>query len=602
MKLKISEYIAEFLIERGVETIFTVTGGGAMHLNDAFGHHPELKCIYNHHEQASAMAAEGYARLTGDMAAVCVTSGPGGTNAITGVFDCWVDSIPMFVVSGQVKRETTVRVNGLSLRQLGDQECDIAELVKSITKFSVMITNPNEIRYQLEKAWYLATNGRKGPVWVDVPLDVQAAVIDTDFLTGFDPANTALKEHPYYDRIDVDRILERIEQSRRPVILAGEGIRLGEAYKEFLETTNALKVPVLAAWNAQDVLWEDNPYFVGIPGTVGERGANFILQNADLLLVLGCRMNIRMVGYNRGNFAEKAYKIQVDIDEKELCKPTVKVDMPIHADVKDVCRELANAVSEEVGDHSKWLRWCKGMQKKYDPVLKEYFNTDEPMNPYAFLSVLSDELPGGEVVSCGNGAACVQSFQAIKLKKGTRIFTNSGSAAMGCGFPMAMGAALGRKGRRVVCIDGDGSFMMNMQELETIAYYKPNLKLIILNNNGYHSIRQTQHNLFKGRPLVGVSKENGVGFPDFLKVVKAFGLKCIRVASLSAARKEIPKFLEMEGPVVMEAVVDDKQNFEPKLSSKVDADGKLVSSPLDDMFPFIDRKEYERICEEALSI
>ncbi len=602
MKIKIAEYIADFLVNHKVDTVFTVTGGGAMHLNDAFGHHEKLHCIYNHHEQGSAIAAEGYTRLTGKVAAVCVTSGPGGTNAITGVFDCYVDSVPMFVISGQVKRETTVRCTGTSLRQLGDQECDIVSVVEPITKFAVMITNPNEIRYQLEKAWYLATHGRRGPVWIDVPLDIQGSIVDTDQLTGFEKKNTEKKEQPIFDKSDADKILEKLEDSRRPVILAGEGIRLGEAYKEFIETTSALRIPVLTCWNAQDLLWDNNPYYVGIPGTVGQRAANFIVQAADLLIVLGCRMNIRNISYNKHQFAEKAYKIQVDIDENELCKPTVKIDMPIHADVKDVCAELAHAAVDEVGDHREWLKWCKELKKRYPVVLPEYLENRKPMNPYAFLDCVSENLDNGDAVICGNGAACVQVFQTLKLKKGMRIFTNSGSAEMGFALPAALGAAASASGRRIICIDGDGSFMMNIQELQTIVHNGFDIKIIILNNNGYHSIRQTQRNLFSGREHVGIDKDSGVSFPDLKKIAAAFGLSYVKIDSLKNADSRIKRAVETEGPVIIEAVLDEKQDFEPKTSSKVMGDGTIVSAPLDDMYPFLKKKEYEAVRKEAEKI
>lgn len=602
MKVKVSQYIADFLVNHKVDTVFTVTGGGAMHLNDAFGHHKGLHCVYNHHEQGSAIAAEGYTRLTGKVAAVCVTSGPGGTNAITGVFDCFVDSVPMFVISGQVKRETTVRWTGTDLRQLGDQEIDIVRLVESITKFAVMIENPYEIRYQLEKAWYLATHGRRGPVWIDVPLDIQAAVIETSQLTGFEKKNTEMREQPVLDKSMADKILEKLEDSRRPVILAGGGIRHGEAYKEFIETTGALRIPVLTCWNSQDLLWESNPFYVGIPGTVGQRAANFIVQAADLLIVLGCRMNIRNIGYTHFEFAKNAYKIQVDIDERELHKPTVKIDMPIHADVKDICAELAHAAVDEVGDHRAWLKWCKDLVKRYPVVEERFLENDKPMNPYAFLDMLSDCLTETDAVICGNGAACVQVFQTIKLKKGLRMFTNSGSAEMGFALPASLGAAVSGSGKRIISVDGDGSFMMNIQELQTISRNKLDIKFIILNNNGYHSIRQTQKNLFKGREFVGIDPDSGVSFPDLKKIAAAFNLKYVKIDSLKTAGAKLKKTLESEGATIIEAVVDENQNFEPKTSSRVLPDGTMESAPLDDMFPFLPRDEYEAVRAEALKI
>lgn len=596
MKQKLSQYIADFLSQKGVQHVFTVTGGGAMHLNDAFGHHERLTCIYNHHEQASAIAAEGYARLTGKIAGLCVTSGPGGTNAITGVVGGWLDSIPMFVVSGQVKRETTLWATDVPLRQLGDQEYNIVDSVRPMTKYAVMVTDPSEIKYHLEKAWFLANNGRKGPVWIDVPLDVQAAIIETDELKGFDNETLEKQENPLYDKGRTSQIIQKIASAKRPVIFAGSGIRLGQAQDLFIQAIEKLQIPVVTAWNAHDVLWDEHPLYCGRPGTVGTRGGNFIVQNADLLLVLGCRLNIRQISYNYRDFAPNAFKIIVDIDQNELKKPTVKPDMPVWADVKDVLQDIVlSDCRDKAGTHTEWLQWCRNINARFPAVLPEYHKITSPINPYVFIDKLSDELDNDEVTVCGNGSACVVTFQAAKMKKGQRMFTNSGCAAMGYGFPAAIGACVARGRKRVVCIDGDGSFQMNLQELQTVVYNQFNLKIIYLNNNGYHSIRQTQTNLFKGRPLVGVSDGNGVSFPDMQKVASAYGIPCVRISSHEDIHQNIRKVLDTEGPMFCEVIIDPSQNFEPKLSSKVLPDGKIVSPEIDDMFPFISREEYEEI-------
>lgn len=586
MKVKVAKFIADFVAEHGIEHVFTVTGGGAMHLNDAFGHHPQLKSIYNHHEQACAIAAEGYARLTGKMALVCVTSGPGGTNAITGVLGGWLDSIPMFVVSGQVKRETTIRARNLDMRQLGDQEYDIVASVKPMTKYAEMVLDPNDIRYHLEKAWYLCQNGRPGPVWIDVPLDVQAAIVETDELKGFDgPYN----EKPECDKSQTDEIIRRLTEAKRPVILAGTGIRLAEALPEFLAFVEKMKIPVVTAWNAHDVLPDNSPYFCGRPGTVGTRGGNFVVQNADCLFVLGCRMNIRQISYNYQSWAQKAYKIVVDIDKRELAKPTVKVDMPIWADLKDVLVELNK--KDITPNHAEWLEWSHAINLKYPAALPAYYKT-EVLNPYVFIREFTNGLKEDDKIVCGNGSACVIGFQAAVIKEHTRLFTNSGCAAMGYGFPAAIGASVAEKGKRVVCIDGDGSFQMNLQELQTVVYNKLNLKIIYFNNNGYHSIRQTQTNLFKGLPLVGVCDGNGVSFPNMEKIAWAYGIPYIKVTKIEDIKKLLST-MEQDGPLFAEVVVDVAQNFAPKLSSKVLPDGKIVSPEIDDMFPFLDRGEYE---------
>ena len=588
MKIKLSQYIADFLANHGISHVFTVTGGGAMHLNDAFGHSDKLTCIYNHHEQASAIAAEGYTRLSGKLAAVCVTSGPGGTNAITGVLGGWLDSIPMFVISGQVKRETTIHATDIPLRQLGDQEYDIVSSVTSMTKYAKIIMDPNEIRYHLEKAYYLCLNGRGGPVWLDIPLDVQAAIIDTDNLKSFDESELNKLENPVYDSSKTVEIISKLKSAKRPVIFAGTGIRLAGAHKEFLELIEKLQIPVVTAWNAHDILYDAHPAYCGRPGTVGTRGGNFVVQNSDLLLVLGCRLNIRQISYNYKAFAPNAYKIVVDIDKNELQKPTVKVDMPIWANLKDVVNKLLTVEYTPV--HKEWLEWSRNTNMKYPATLQEYYQSSL-LNPYVFMSEFTKGLKEDDEMICGNGSACVISFQAAEIKKNTRLFTNSGCAAMGYGFPAAIGGCIARNNKRTICIDGDGSFQMNLQELQTVVYNKLNLKIIYLNNNGYHSIRQTQTNLFK-EPLVGVCDGNGLSFPEAERLAYAYNIPFIRVSSVEDIAK-LHEFMEQDGPIFAEIIVDHTQNFAPKLSSKVLPDGKIVSPEIDDMFPFLDREEYE---------
>lgn len=592
MKVKVSNYIADFLVEHGVAHMFTVTGGGAMHLNDAFGHKQGLECIYNHHEQACAIAAEGYARLTGKIAGVCVTSGPGGTNAITGVLGGWLDSIPMFVISGQVKRETTIWSTDVPLRQLGDQEFNIIDCIAPMTKYCKMITDPIEIKYHLEKAWYMCQHGRGGPVWLDIPLDIQASIVETDELVGFCEKELEVIEEPIYDVSYTEQILNQITRSKRPVVFAGTGIRLSGAYNEFLELVEKLGIPVVTAWNAHDVLWDDSPYFCGRPGTIGTRGGNFVVENSDLLLVLGCRLNIRQISYNYKDFAKKAYKIVVDIDEAELRKPTISPDMAIHANVADVMHSLNQCEYTKQKKHEEWLTWCRNINRKYPIVLDDYLKNDEPMNPYAFMDKMFKCFEADENVICSNGSACVISFQTAYLQKGQRLFANSGCAAMGYGLPAAIGCAVARRGKRVVCLEGDGSLQMNIQELQTVFYNKLNLKLIVLNNNGYHSIRQTQTNLFNP-PMVGVCDGNGLSFPDMKKIAYAYDIPFVRIERLSDVNGKIQEVLSTDGPVICEAILDSEQFFAPKLSSKVLPDGKIVSPPIDDMFPFLDREEYE---------
>lgn len=596
MKVKVAKYISQFLVDNGIKDCFMVTGGGAMHLDDAIGHQDGIHCVFNHHEQACAIAAEGYTRMTGKLAAVCVTSGPGGTNAITGVMGGWLDSIPMFILSGQVKRETTIYAcPELGLRQLGDQEFDIVHSVANMTKYAVMLVNPEEVAYHLEKALYLALNGRGGPVWIDVPLDVQGAQIETEGLKHFNPTDEEHENIPIVSSDTAKAILAKIREAKAPLILAGTGIRLGKAEQELLSLIKKLQIPVVTAWNANDTVAFDNPYFAGMPGTVGTRPGNFAVQNCDLLLSLGCRLNIRMIGYNKFDFAKNAYKIIVDIDEKELRKPTVCADMPIHGDAKQVLQALLKEEYEPVRVHEAWVDFCQKLVQKYPAALESYRKPDGgPLNPYVFIDTLFASLKDNDRIICGNGSACVITFQACKIKQGQRMFTNSGCAAMGYGLPAAVGVAVSDNSRRTVCVDGDGSIMMNLQELATVAHNHLDMKIILLNNNGYHSIRQTQTNLFQP-PFIGIDAESGVGFPDFEKLADAFGLKYYRLDSEANCKSVLNEALNCEGPCICEAVVDSRQNFAPKSSSKVMPDGRITSPSLDDMAPFLDRAEFEQI-------
>lgn len=599
MKMKVAKYISEFLVNHGITDCFMVTGGGAMHLDDAIGHQEGLHCIFNHHEQGCSIAAEAYTRYSGKIAAVCVTSGPGGTNAITGVMGGWLDSIPMFVLSGQVKRETTIwACPELNLRQLGDQEFNIIDSVSNMTKYAVMVTNPQEIAYHLEKALYFATENRGGPVWLDIPLDVQGAQIETDELLHFSPETERVWKLPEIKDELVSTVLEKIRNARAPLVLAGTGIRLGNAENELLQLLDKLKIPVVTAWNANDTVAFDSPYFAGMPGTVGTRPGNFAVQNCDLLISLGCRLNIRMIGYNHYDFAKNAYKIIVDIDQRELAKPTIRPDMAVNADVKQFISALLSHDYTPAEYHGKWLSWCRDLVERFPAALPEYHKETGIINPYVFMDKLFAQLTANDRIICGNGSACVMTFQAAKIKQGQRMFTNSGCAAMGYGLPAALGVAVADNSRRTVCVDGDGSIMMNIQELATIAHNRLNVKIILLNNNGYHSIRQTQTNLFKP-PFIGIDSDSGVGFPDFRQLAAAFGLAYYTLDSEENCDSVLAEALSSDGPCICEAVVDHKQNFAPKSSSKVLPDGRIVSPSLDDMAPFLDRDEFNTIKYKA---
>lgn len=589
--VKLSDWLADRLVAAGVRDVFMITGGGAMHLNQSLGSHPGLKCTFNHHEQASAMAAEAYGRLTNRIAVVNVTSGPGGTNAITGVYGAYVDSIGMLVISGQVKYETTVRSTGLPLRQYGDQELDIERLISPITKYCTMVTDPASVRYHLEKALYLARSGRPGPCWLDIPLDVQGARIDPDALQGFDPAEL---EEPWSRSdlgADASMIFAEIGRAKRPVIMAGGGVRNSGAYEAFLQFIERAGVPVVTGWNAHDLLWDGHPLNCGRPGTVGNRGGNFTVQNADLLIVLGSRLNIRQVSYNWQSFARNAKKIWVDIDKTELSRPNVKADVPIVANLADLLPVLASQPPLTASaDHAKWLEWCKERNQKYPVVLPSYEKAPE-VNPYLFVKKLFEQLPEGRIVVAANGSACVIGFQAAVLKRGQRLWTNSGCASMGYELPAAIGASLGAPGDPVVCLAGDGSIMMNLQELQTIAGLQLPIKIFLINNSGYVSIFQTHRNFFNGREI-GAGPGSGVSFPDFERLMGGFGISYCRLKSHEALEDVIARTLAQPGPVLCEVMVDPDQPFAPKLASRQLADGRMESPELDDMAPFLPRDEF----------
>jgi acetolactate synthase-1/2/3 large subunit len=589
--MKVSDYIAQYLVQAGIEHVFMVTGGGAMHLNDGLGRQKDLKVVCCHHEQACAMAADSYFRLSGRLPAVNVTTGPGGTNTLTGVWGAHVDSQGMIVISGQVKWETTTRSTDLPLRQLGDQEIDIARLVAPITKYAHMVTEPDSIRYHLEKALYLARNGRPGPVWLDVPMNVQGAPIDPETLRGFDPAELDQGEVLSGEEISraAHQVLLRLQKAERPVILAGSGVRLGGAQEELLRFAQKHMIPIVTAWNAHDLVHDDFPTYVGRPGTIGDRAGNFAIQNADLVLSLGCRLNIRQISYNWENWARHAYKIIVDIDPAELQKPTLAPDLPICADVKPLLQELLGA-PENWKALESWLEWCLERRRKYPVVLPEYEESTS-VNPYVFARELFSQLEEDEIVVTGDGTACVTTFQAATLKKGQRLFTNSGCASMGYDLPAAVGAAFATHGqKRIVCLAGDGSIMMNLQELQTFATHALPVKLFVLNNRGYHSIRQTQANYFPDN-IVGCGEESGLSFPSVEKLAAVWGFPFQRASVHGDLEAAIAHTLSADGPSVCEIVLDLEQQFSPKLSSRKLDDGRMVSSPLEDMAPFLPREE-----------
>jgi len=595
---KISDYIVDSLIAFGITECFTVTGGGAMHLNDSFGHHKGMHCTYNHHEQACSMAAEGFTRTCGKMAVVCVTSGPGSTNTITGVMGAWLDSIPMLVISGQMKFLTTIKSTSVPLRQLGFQEFNIVDSVSCMTKYAVMIDDPMSVAFHLEQALFLATHGRPGPVWLDIPLDVQAAKVDVEKLPHFDASHNHYSDVPDVSQADLDLMLDKINQSKKPVILAGNGVRISGGHNEFLKVIEKLGIPVVTAWNAHDLIWDEHPLYCGRPGTIGNRGGNFVVQNSDLLISFGCRLNIRQISYDWKNFAKNAYKIAIDIDKGELQKPTLNLDFPIHADLKDVFNCILGSTFKTGHSlDSKWLKWCKHINHKYPVVLKEYYSHEKPLNPYVFMKELSDLLVGSDIIVASNGTASVCSFQAIEIKEGERMFSNAGASSMGYGIAAAIGASRSMNNiKRIICLEGDGSIQMNIQELQTIVHNKLDIKVFWINNDGYHSIRQTQAQSFNAeeRGYCGVNGDSGISFPSAEKIAYAYGLKFEKIESILNIKKQLQRVLTETGPFICEVVVDPNQNFEPKLTSKLLPDGTFLTPSLEDMFPFLSEEEMKQ--------
>ena len=623
MRIKVSDYIAQLVAELGIEQVFTVTGGGAMHLNDSFGHSDKLRCIYNHHEQACAIGAESYARIAGKPALLCVTTGPGGTNALTGVLGAYLDSIPMLIISGQVRYDTTARSTGLNIRAMGDQEFDITKAVSSMTKYCEMVTEPDKIRYHVKKAFHLATTGRPGPVWLDIPLNVQGAYIDTDELIDYSGTSKDYIEYqntlpPKVTREQVMAVLDKIRTAKRPVLNVGNGVRIAGAAQVYERVKNKLNIPVVTGWNSIDLCADDDALYVGRAGIMGDRAGNFAVQNSDLLLSIGSRLSIRQVGYNYKSWARAAYTIVEDVDSEELKKPTLHVDMPIWADALDFLTELDKCLDEiysggKLFPDGWWHDTCRGWKKNYPVVQKKHYercmeNSMEYANVYAFIKELSRRLSPGQITVVGNGSACVVGSHAYVIKEGQRFIINSAVASMGYDLPAAIGAwtAAENSGNLcdgygiikknahsdIICVTGDGSIQMNLQELQTIIHHHMGMKIFVINNGGYHSIRQTQKNFF-GEPLVGIGEDSGdLSFPDMGRLAWAYGYK-YRSINKNTDFDILDEVLELEGPVICEIFVGREQKFEPKSATKRLEDGTLVSAPLEDLAPFLPKEELE---------
>ncbi len=591
-----SQRIADWLAGRGVERVFAVTGGGAMFLNHAFDAEPRLRCTYLHHEQACAMAAEGYTRISGKPALVNVTTGPGGINALNGVFGAFTDSIPMIVISGQVKRETALAFTPVpGLRQLGDQEAPIIEIVRPVTKGAWAIGSLAALADILPLAWQLATSGRPGPVWLDIPSDLQSSREAFEFASPPPP--------PPADQEALDAaargVLALLRGAARPVILAGTGVRLAGAGQALLRLVEQLGVPLATAWT-HDLIASDHPLFAGRPGTIGTRAGNLCLQSADLVIVIGSRLNIRQVSYNWGSFAERAHIVQVDIDPAELAKPLVRPQTPIVADAAAFLGALQRRVDEApaLPSFAPWAAWCRDIRARF-PALEPGNVSAGPLNPYAAVATVFRDLPRRAVIACGNASACIIPFQIGALAADQRMFSNSGSASMGYELPAAIGAALADPSRRVICMAGDGSLQLNVQELQSLRTLRLNIAIVVLANDGYLSIRLSHENFF-GK-VIGADRASGVECPDYTALARAYGLKAVDVRTADEL-DQVPGLLSGDGPLLIQIHVDPAQGFSPKLKSRLDANGRFLTPALDDLFPFLPAAELESIHQSARRI
>ena len=589
---KVSDFIFQHLVEKyGIKHCFMVTGGGAMHLNDSIGHTKGLKYVCNHHEQASAIAGEGYYRACGQLAVTCVTTGPGGTNAITGVLGQYLDSIPGLYISGQIKTSTYKHsYPQLNLRQLGDQEADIVSMVSPITKYAKTIYNPLDIKYELDKAISIALDGRPGPVWLDIPLDVQGAMVDETHFREYNPNEERIDpvNHILVNE-QLQQLIDRIKVAKSPVIYVGNGVRLAKREKEFIKLVEHLNIPVVTAISGSDIIWYDHPLCYGKPGICGDRIGNIMVQNSDLLIIVGTRLSIRQVSYAYDLLAPKAFKVMVDIDIAEMQKPTLNIDMPIHVNISEFIDNMLLSVKSQsaLPDFHRWREWGRLIESKIPTIFDDNPDYEGYANSYKFADELFQQLQDGDIVVTGNGTAYTCTYQAMKVKKGVRVFANQGCAAMGYGLPAAIGACVSNEKGRTICVTGDGSIQMNIQELQTIVTNKIPLKIFVLENESYLAIKTTQKSFFKGN-FTGSNPASGVTCPDMMRIAAAYGIPFVRVSKNDKLKSTIGEVMSAEGAMICEIKMHPEQTLFPKSASFMDKEtGKMSSAPLDKMAPFM---------------
>lgn len=604
--MKLSDYVVRFVAEQGVKHVFLVVGGGAMHLNSSLANEKRLMPICNLHEQASAIAAENYSKATNNLGVCMVTTGPGSTNAVTGVAGAWLDSTPTLYISGQVKRPDRAfdqENKPLGMRQVGVQEVDIVSIVRPITKYAVTVLDPNEIRYHLEKAVYLARDGRPGPVWVDIPLDVQASSIDDPArLSSFHPPGDAGNYSRQMTAAGLEgqvaSIIAELNRAKRPMLLIGNGVRLARAEKEMEQLFRLLDIPIEVTWLAIDLISDEHPLYVGRPGTIAQRGANFAIQNCDFLLSIGCRLDRVVTGYAPERFARSACKVMVDIDPTELTKMRDTIQYPICADAGDFMRAILGHGSEvERKDRSSWKQRCSEWKRRYPLVLPEHRSSEGRVSVYNFADVMSDILGEGDFCISGSSGTGIELFLlAFRTKCRQRIFHTTALGAMGFGIPAAIGAGLVGTAqdphRNIVCVDGDGGFQFNIQELETIKRLQLPVKFFVLNNDGYGSIRASQTAFF-GTCMIGCDAATGQTLPDIRRVAEAYGLATDAITNQRNLKDDIRRVLATPGPVVCDVHVVLDEVRQPRLSSAQLPDGSFVSKPLEDLWPFLDRAEFK---------
>ena len=593
---KLSDYVIRFVANLGVKHVFLVTGGGAMHLNASLAQCKDIEPVCNSHEQASAMAAENYAKCKNHLGVAMVTTGPGGTNTITGLAGAWLDSTPVLFLSGQVKRPDRMFAadeTPLGMRQLGVQEVDIVAIVKPLTKYAVTVLDPQSIRYHMEKAVHLALSGRPGPVWIDIPLDVQATPIDEATLPGFDAEQAPATFDSSGLAAQVSETIAAFNRSERPLIFIGNGVRLARAEDELRQLFAQLQIPVEATWCAADIISSEDPLFVGRPGSLASRGANFALQNSDFLLSIGARLDFAITGYAPEKLARAAHKVMVDIDAAEIGKLAPYIQTPVCADAGAFLREMLRQIgSVEPKDRSPWKERCADWKTRYPVVLDEHRTPEGLVSIFNLAEIIGQETAPDDLMICGNSGSGIEIFLfACPTRTGQRIFHTAGLGAMGCALPNSIGVCLAGGRKRTICIDGDGGFMFNIQELATVRHLNLPIKYFILNNDGYASIRASQANFF-GEALLGCDERTGVLIPDLCKVAAAFGLGTARITSQANLREQVRAVLNMPGPVVCDVQVIPDEVRGPRLSSMQRPDGSLVSKPLEDLWPFLPREEF----------